>query len=71
VDLIDDTNRSGAMEFVVPMSDADAFYPIEVSFASNRTFCDVGVESVAHTQTDAPVKYSSKRLLATAEYVVV
>jgi hypothetical protein len=51
---------------------ADSFYPIEVSFTSSKTFCDINIESVTHTQKEgAPaVKYSSKRLLATAEYTV-
>lgn len=30
VELIDDTNRSGSAEFVVPAAPADAFFPIEV-----------------------------------------
>lgn len=30
IDLIDDTNRTGSMEFVVSASDAEAFYPVEV-----------------------------------------
>ncbi len=30
IDLIDDTNRSGSMEFVVSAADTDAFYPVEV-----------------------------------------
>lgn len=70
VDLIDDTNRSGSMEFVVPASDADSFYPIEVAFTSSKTFCDVAVDTVTHAQRGTPVKYSSKKLLSTAEYLV-
>lgn len=70
IDLIDDSNRSGSMEFVVGVTDADNFYPIEVAFSSNRTFCDLGVESVTHTQKNSAVKYSSKRVLSTAEYIV-
>lgn len=31
-------------------ADADAFYPIEIEFTSNKTFCDIAVESVTHTQ---------------------
>ncbi len=42
----------------------------QVAFASNRTFCDIAVDSATHTQKDAPVKYSSKKLLSTAEYIV-
>jgi hypothetical protein len=30
MDLIDQTNKSGAMEFVVPATDAGSFFPIEV-----------------------------------------
>jgi hypothetical protein len=33
LDLIDDTNRSGSMEFVVAAADPDTFYPVEVSFS--------------------------------------
>lgn len=70
VDLIDDTNRSGSMEFVVPAADPDAFYPIEISFGSNKTLCEIAVESVTHTQREVPIKFSSRRALATVEYTV-
>jgi hypothetical protein len=30
IDLIDNTNRSGSLEFVVPACDPETFYPIEV-----------------------------------------
>lgn len=33
LDLIDNTNKSGAMEFVVPAADASSFFPIEVRCA--------------------------------------
>lgn len=71
IDLIDDTNRSGAMEFVVPATDAEHFYPIELSFSSNKTFCDIAVAGVEHTQKSAPVKYSYNKSMSTAEYQVV
>ncbi|KAG2435159.1 hypothetical protein HXX76_007243 [Chlamydomonas incerta] len=71
IELIDDTNRSGSMEFVTSAADAEAFYPIEVSFTSNKTFCDVAVATVEHTQRGGPVKFSMKKALETAEYSVV
>ncbi len=70
IELIDDTNRSGSMEFVTSVADADAFYPVEVSFTSNKTFCDIAIGAVEHTQRDGLVKYSMKKALETAEYVV-
>jgi hypothetical protein len=30
IDLIDNTNRSGSLEFVVPACDPEVFYPVEV-----------------------------------------
>jgi hypothetical protein len=71
IDLIDDTNRSGSMEFVVPAADPDVFYPVEVSFTANHTFCDITLESVVSTQTEGPVKYGTRKQLATAGYQVI
>lgn len=33
IELIDDTNRTGSAEFVVPAAAADNFFPIEVRCA--------------------------------------
>ncbi|WIA16825.1 hypothetical protein OEZ85_013762 [Tetradesmus obliquus] len=71
IDLIDNTNRSGSMEFVVPACDPDALYPIEVSFSSSKTFCDIAIEGVSSTQTGQPVKFGQKRGMSTAGYHVV
>ncbi len=30
IDLIDDSNRTGSMEFVVSAADPESFYPVEV-----------------------------------------
>ena len=42
----------------------------QVSFTSNKIYCDVAVESVIHTQKNTPVKYSMKKFLQTADYIV-
>uniref|UniRef100_A0A803LEH3 Coatomer subunit delta n=1 Tax=Chenopodium quinoa TaxID=63459 RepID=A0A803LEH3_CHEQI len=39
--LIDDSNRSGALEFVVPAADSSAFFPISVRFTATKTFSDL------------------------------
>eukprot|EP00983_Pelagomonas_calceolata_P036543 1134099-Pelagomonas_calceolata.AAC.1 len=70
IELIDETNRSGSMEFVVPAADSDSFYPVEVSFGTNKTMCDINVDSVIHTMKDTPIKFSSKRQLVTSDYTV-
>ncbi len=71
IELIDDTNRSGSMEFVTSSADADAFYPVEVHFTSNKTFCDVHISGVEHTQKNAPVKFGYKKQLEAIDYTVV
>lgn len=70
IDLIDDTNRSGSLEFVVPACDPDTFYPIEVSFSSAHTFCDIGIEAVRNTQSGEAVKYGTRCGMSTASYQV-
>jgi coatomer subunit delta len=72
ITLIDDTNRSGSLEFVVPATEPEAFYPIDVSFSSSTTLADVAVDAVLPTGGEGPpVKYGSRRGLSAAHYQVV
>ncbi|KAF8404315.1 hypothetical protein HHK36_009198 [Tetracentron sinense] len=41
--LIDGSNRSGSMEFVVPPADSSVFFPISVRFTAAKTFSDLKV----------------------------
>jgi len=71
IDLIDNTNRSGSLEFVVPATDADMFFPIEIVFNSKSTFCDVKVVSVNNVEDDSAVKYAYTTDMVVGQYVVV
>ncbi|PKU75432.1 Coatomer subunit delta-2 [Dendrobium catenatum] len=44
--LIENTNRSGSMEFVLPPADPSAFFPINISFNAAKTFSDAKVRLV-------------------------
>lgn len=70
IELIDDSNRNGSMEFVVPAGDPDQFFPIEVSFSSKSTFCDVKIVSVNNLEGQA-VNYSSSTAMNVTNYSVV
>ncbi|KAI8472701.1 MAG: delta-cop [Monoraphidium minutum] len=70
IELIDDTNRSGSLEFVVPACDPEAFYPIDVSFSAGRTLCDIELEGVTNLSNGELVRYGASRTLATAGYQV-
>lgn len=69
--LIDNTNRSGSMEFVVPPADPSAFFPIAIKFTAANTFSDVKVGSVMPIRGGAPPKYAQRIQLIADTYEVV
>jgi hypothetical protein len=71
IDLLDDSNRSGALEFVVPACNPDAFLPVHLNFSSQQTLCDLSVLGVTNTRTDAPAKYKLETQLTSDGYEIV
>lgn len=69
IELID-ANGSGSAEFVVPATDANSFFPIQVSFAAQKTLCDVRVGGVVSAESGQPVKFGSSTALMTESYIV-
>jgi coatomer subunit delta len=70
IDLIDDSNRNGSMEFVTPVCDGELFFPVNVSFSARQTLCDVRIVGVSRTTDDTPVKYGGETKLTVEEYTV-
>jgi len=71
IELVDDANRNGSMEFVVPAADPDIFFPIDVSFASKSTLCDIVVDQIFNVSDGTPVKYGAVKSLGVDSYQVV
>ncbi|CAD7699381.1 unnamed protein product [Ostreobium quekettii] len=71
IDLIDASNRNGALEFVVQSPDADDIFPVDVTFTAASTLCDISIESVEDSSTGAAIKYGCKKALTTGDYQVV
>ncbi|XP_023003828.1 coatomer subunit delta-like [Cucurbita maxima] len=69
--LIDNSNRSGSMEFVVPPADSSVFFPISVRFSATSTFSDVKVVNILPLKGGAPPKYAQRTQLITENYQVV
>ncbi|KAI4365000.1 hypothetical protein MLD38_021026 [Melastoma candidum] len=69
--LIDSSNRSGSMEFVVPPADASAFFPISVQFSATSTFSDVKVVNVIPLRGGPVPKFSQRAHLVADNYQVV
>ena len=40
--VIDNSNKNGSMEFTIP-GRSDDFFPVQVYFASPRSYCDIQV----------------------------
>ncbi|KAF8641884.1 hypothetical protein HU200_067591 [Digitaria exilis] len=69
--LIDQSNRSGSMEFVVPSADPSTFFPISVGFSASSTFSDWKVTGIHPLKEGNPPKFSQRSRLVTANYQVV
>ncbi|KAJ8765926.1 hypothetical protein K2173_020442 [Erythroxylum novogranatense] len=69
--LIDDTNRSGSLEFVVPPADSSAFFPISVQFSATSTYSGLQVNNVIPLKGGPAPKFSQRTQLITENYQVV
>ncbi|KAL9453061.1 hypothetical protein AB3S75_008789 [Citrus x aurantiifolia] len=68
--LIDNSNRSGSMEFVVPPADSSSFFPISVRFSATSTYSDLKVVNIIPLRGGAPPKFSQRTVLITENYQV-
>lgn len=71
IDLVDSSNRTGSMEFVVPHSDPDDFFPVDVTFTCSTLMCEVAIDSVEDPESGDGVKYSFNKVLQTGDYQIV
>lgn len=62
------------MEFKVKGRDADAFFPVQVSFNSSDTLCPLQVSTVIPAEADPatarPYRYTAKGSMVTEGYTV-
>lgn len=71
VPLIDDSNPSGSLEFKVPNAPSSAFFPVQVSFKSNQTFCAIqAVQVVLDDGSDQPVDFAAETTLGVEQYTI-
>ncbi|KAG4176060.1 hypothetical protein ERO13_A11G227300v2 [Gossypium hirsutum] len=69
--LIDNSNRSGSMEFVVPPADSSVFFPISVRFSATSLYSDLKVVNIIPLRGGATPKFSQRTNLSTENYQVV
>ncbi|RHZ68928.1 hypothetical protein Glove_292g56 [Diversispora epigaea] len=69
--IIDSSNKQGSLEFNIVGDDVNAFFPVSVSFLSEKLICDIDVLDVTHVETEAPVTFSKEKILKVEEYHIV
>ena len=70
LDMIDQSNATGSLEFTIQQKDADAFFPISVDFSSPQMFCDMDVKGVV-SGAGAAIQYGLTKGLSSEEYTIV
>ncbi|XP_028400198.1 coatomer subunit delta-like [Dendronephthya gigantea] len=70
IPVIDESNKSGAMEFSVS-GHPDDFFPVHVSFGSTKSFCDLKIKDINIVEDGMPVKFSSEILFSVEKYEIV
>lgn len=69
VAVIDSSNKSGSMEFSCGGS-PDDFFPVSVSFYSDKTYSEVDVLECFDINSGSPVKYSSETAFLSEKYEI-
>ena len=71
IDMIDTSNSSGSLEFNIAQRDSDAFFPIQVDFASTQMYCNVEVQSVRSVTNNGAIQYGLTKGMSSEEYTIV
>ena len=70
IDLIDQSNTTGSLEFSIQQRNADAFFPISVQFSSKQLYCSVDVAAVKALNGGAPILYGLTKGMSSEEYTI-
>lgn len=68
--VINSSNKSGSMECNIPGEDVNGFFPVMVSFASDRLICDVDVVEAYNLETDSTTPFTKDILLTADDYTI-
>ncbi|KAL0074942.1 hypothetical protein J3Q64DRAFT_1776750 [Phycomyces blakesleeanus] len=68
--VVSSANKSGLLECNIPGDNADSFFPVMVSFVSDKLICDVDVLQVQNLDTNTPALFSKEVLLVADDYII-
>ncbi|KAG5896294.1 Coatomer subunit delta [Gonioctena quinquepunctata] len=69
--VVDNNNKTGALEFNAPRSIPNDFFPLSVSFTSKSSYASIKITEVTLVDDDSPVKYSAETVLYPDKYEIV
>ena len=64
-------NSSGTLEFKVQANDLDSFFPINIQFDSETSFCGVNVRQAILVESGESVEFDQKTVVLSEEYSVL
>lgn len=68
--VINSSNKSGSLECTIPGDDANAFFPVTVSFISEKLICGVDVLDITNVESNSPANFSKEVILTADDYVI-
>ncbi|CAG8573974.1 2748_t:CDS:10 [Ambispora leptoticha] len=68
--IIDASNKQGSLEFNTPGDDISLFFPVLVSFVSEKLICDIDIKEVTNLDNGASVPFSKEKILTAEDYSV-
>ena len=68
--MIDESNASASVEFSV-VAAPDALFPIQVSFSSPKTICEIDVPDVLSAEDGASFPFAKTAMLSVEQYSIV
>ena len=61
---------NGTLEFNIPDVDNELFYPVNIRFKSESTFCGININSVQHSETSNDIPFEFQSLCQTEKFVI-
>ncbi|KAI9365298.1 hypothetical protein BD770DRAFT_357338 [Pilaira anomala] len=68
--VINSSNKSGLLECSIPGDDANAFFPVTVSFISDKLMCGVDVLDITNVENNSQAPFSKEIIMAAEDYVI-
>ncbi|KAI8967456.1 hypothetical protein BDF20DRAFT_901180 [Mycotypha africana] len=68
--VINSSNKSGVLECNIPGDDANGFFPVTVSFISDKLLSGVDVISVSNVENNSETTFSKEIYMAADDYII-